>query len=320
MLETPVAFFIFNRPDTTRRVFEEIARAKPRQLLIVADGPRNDRPGEAERCAETRSIVEKVNWECEVIKNYSGINLGCKRRVSSGLNWVFDQCLEAIILEDDCLPHPSFFRFCSELLTAYRHDDRVMTISGNNFQFGKKRGNGSYYFSRYPHIWGWASWRRAWKFYDVNMLRWPELRDTDWLHKLLNNPEAARYWHSVINQCFDNRVDTWDVQWVFSCWQQSGLVIIPNINMVANIGFGEDATHTKEDIYELGDLQALKMTFPLIHPEDVEANNKADQYTFRRIFARDVYRPTLGRRIVNYIFSKLPKGFKAMIKAAYRSN
>lgn len=151
-LTTPVAFLVFNRPDTTIRVFEEIRRARPPKLLVVADGARADRPGEAEKCAQVRAIVEQVDWECGVLKNYADDNMGCKRRISSGLDWVFANVEEAIILEDDCLPHPSFFRFCEELLRRYRDDERVMMISGDNFQFGKKRTDYSYYFSKYPHI------------------------------------------------------------------------------------------------------------------------------------------------------------------------
>lgn len=156
-LKTPVAFLIFNRPDTTRRVFAEIAKARPPKLLVVADGPRADHPDDVEKCAAVRAIIDGIDWDCKVLTNYSDINLGCKRRVSSGLDWVFDTVEEAIILEDDCLPHPAFFRFCEEMLNKYRDDKRIAMISGDNFQFGRKRTEYSYYFSRYPHIWGWAS-------------------------------------------------------------------------------------------------------------------------------------------------------------------
>jgi hypothetical protein len=181
-IKTPVAFLVFNCPDTTIRVFEEIRCARPPKLLVVADGPRADRPGEADKCQAVRAVIETVDWPCEVLKNYSDVNLGCKIRVSSGLDWVFEQVEEAIILEGDCLPHPTFFRFCEELLETYRDDERIGMISGDNFQFGRKRGDASYYFSRYNHIWGWASWRRAWQHYDRNMAIWPKFRDDHWLN------------------------------------------------------------------------------------------------------------------------------------------
>lgn len=301
MLETPVAFFIFNRPDTTRRVFEEIAKVEPRQLLIVADGPRSDRPGEEARCAQARAIVEQISWDCNVLRNYSDTNLGCKQRVSSGLNWVFDQCEDAIILEDDCLPHASFFIFCSNLLSKYRDNDRIMTISGNNFQSGIQRGNGDYYFSRYQHIWGWATWRRAWKHYDVAMHDWPQLKDTTWLNQILNNLQAVRYWQTIMNKCYENEIDTWDIQWLFTCWHQDGIAIIPNYNLVANIGFGEDATHTVNDLCGVSNLKTYEFKFPLTHPQQVRVDITADNFTFNRVYAKEQVNHRLARRITNYL-------------------
>src|SRR5215831_3805810 len=158
-MRTPVALIIFNRPDVTERVFAEIAHARPRKLLVIADGPRFNRPGEAEKCTATRAIIDRVNWECEVLKNYSDVNLGCGGRESSAMIWIFEQAEEAIILEDDTLPQPTFFRFCEELLEKYRDDERVMHISGDNWLFGQKRISDSYFFSHYCLSWGWASWR-----------------------------------------------------------------------------------------------------------------------------------------------------------------
>lgn len=196
-LKTPIAFIIFNRPDTTARVFAEIAKAKPPKLLVVADGARSNRQGEAEKVAATRAIIEQVNWPCEVITNFSDKNLGCKNRVSTGIDWVFEQVPEAIILEDDCLPDPSFFRFCEEMLEKYRDDQRIGMISGDNLQFGRRRNNDSYYFSRYVHIWGWASWRDKWQSsYDVRMKKWPEVRDGNWLVDMVRNKKEASVWAS----------------------------------------------------------------------------------------------------------------------------
>jgi len=148
-LTTPVAFLIFNRPDTTEKVFAEIAKAKPPKLLVVADGPRAAKPGEIEKCEAVRSIVERVDWDCEVLKNYSDVNMGCRTRVSSGLDWVFENVEEAIILEDDCLPNQSFFKYCQELLQYYRHNEKIFSISGSNWQFGGRIYDKSYYFSKF---------------------------------------------------------------------------------------------------------------------------------------------------------------------------
>lgn len=283
-LRTPVAFIIFNRPDTTERVFAEIAKARPPKLLVVADGPRANRPDEAEKCAVTRDIIKRVDWDCKVLTNFSDVNLGCKRRVSSGIDWVFEQVPEAIILEDDCLPHPSFFRFCEELLERYRHDTRIMAISGDNFQFGQKRGDYSYYFSRYNHVWGWASWRRAWQHYDVNMGKWPEARDGKRLAGILGDARQRRYWTDMFERVHRGLIDTWDYQWTFACWIQNGLTVLPNVNLISNIGFGADATHTHK-VSAYADMRIEPVEFPLRHPEIILSQLEADAYTARGSFS-----------------------------------
>jgi hypothetical protein len=277
-LTTPVVFIIFNRPDTAAKVFEKIREAKPRKLLVVADGPRDKREGEAEKCAETRAILEKVDWDCEVLTNFSEVNLGCKRRVSSGLDWAFDMVEEAIILEDDCLPHRTFFRFCQELLAKYRDDERIMMISGDNMQFGKKRINASYYFSQYNHIWGWASWRRAWKtYYDVNMKLWPMVRDGGWLKDIVHEKKEQNFWHQIYERVYRGNIDTWDYQWNFACWINSGLTILPNVNLVSNLGFAQGAAHTTS-YNKFADMAVEELKFPLDHPSFVIRNTIADKY------------------------------------------
>ena len=285
--KTPVAFLIFGRPEATERVFVEIAKARPRKLLVVADGPRRNQPGESQRCAEVRKIVERVDWDCELFKNYSDENMGCKRRVSSGIDWVFASVEEAIFLEDDCLPHPSFFRFCDEMVERYREDERIMAISGDNFQFGRKRWDYSYYFSRYPHVWGWASWRRAWKHYDVNMSRWPMIKKAGWLDDILQNKREAAYWTEVFDQVSRGEVGTWDYQWVFACWLQSAFAILPNVNMVSNIGFGGDATHTGRRS-KVAEMATEEMAFPLTHPPILLRDSRADRETAKLFFRRSL--------------------------------
>jgi len=293
-LTTPVAFLIFNRPDTTARVFEAIRQAKPPQLLVVADGPRPDRPDDIEKCKAARAIIEGVDWDCEVLTNYSDVNLGCKNRVSSGLDWVFSLVEEVIILEDDCLPHPSFFRFCQDLLDYYRDDKRIMAISGDNFQLGRNRTEYSYYFSRYSHIWGWATWRRAWQYYDVKMKLWQEIRDGNWLESILGKTQAVKYWTKIFQTYYDGKIDTWDYPWNFACWIQNGLTILPNVNLVSNIGFGEDATHTIGSKSRLANLGVQEMNFPLKCPPFLIRNEGADNYTQKNIF-----NPNLFQRIKN---------------------
>lgn len=282
-VKTPVAFIIFNRPDTTACVFAEIVRAKPLKLLVIADGPRPHRDGEVERCAETRAIIDRVDWDCEVLTNYSGINLGCKNRVASGINWVFEQVPEAIILEDDCLPDPTFFRFCEELLARYRDDERISMIGGANFQFGRRRTEASYYFSRYNHVWGWASWRRAWRHYNPCAVAWPALRDGGWLQTLIHSADERRYWSSAFQAVYDEKIDTWDYQWNLAAWIQGMVAVVPETNLISNIGFGAGATHTNSaSIFAA--IQTGSMTFPLRHPDSMLPHSVADEFTARSMF------------------------------------
>lgn len=281
-ISTPIAFIIFNRPDNTIRVFSEIAKAKPSKLLIIADGPRYSHPDEAEKCAAARAIVEQVDWDCEVLTNYSDINLGCRKRISSGLNWLFSLVEEAIILEDDCVPDPSFFHFCENLLERYRFDERIMFVSGNNFQFGQKRTKNSYYFSQYTRsnlpVWGWASWRRAWQHYDVDMKLWNLVKEENWLIDITGDHRAAKEWRKILQAVDDKIIDTWDYQWLFSCWLQNGLVILPNVNLVSNIGYGSNATHTLY-VDEYANIPIQTMSFPIQHPLFVVGDKQADKFT-----------------------------------------
>ncbi|GIV76369.1 MAG: hemolytic protein HlpA [Litorilinea sp.] len=279
-MQTPVIFLIFNRPDTTAQVFAEIAKARPRRLLVVADGPRPHRPDDVEKCAAARAIIDQVDWDCEVMTNFAETNMGLKDRVASGLTWGFEQVEEAIVLEDDCVPHPTFFRFCEELLAKYRHDSRVMTISGNNFQFGRRRTSYSYYFSRYNHCWGWASWRRAWQYYDHEMRLWPEIRDGNWLYDILQDRSAVRYWRRIFQRTYDNEINSWAYRWTFACWVQSGLTVLPAVNLVSNVGFDQEATHTRGRS-RVAYLPTEPLNWPLMHPpfviQDIEADRSTHQ-------------------------------------------
>jgi hypothetical protein len=291
-LRTPVAFVIFNRPDTTRRVFDAIARARPSRLLVVADGPRETRPDDAAKVAATRAIIDQVDWDCEVLTNYSTDNLGCRRRVASGIDWVFEQVEEAIVLEDDCLPHPSFFRFCEELLDRFRDDDRVSAVGGANYHPGVRLNDDSYYFSKYPYIWGWASWRDRWKgTFDVDMAAWPRVRDR--AADVLGDAREGAHWARVFDEVHAGRIDTWDVQWAFACMLAGRSAVVPNVNLISNIGFGADATHTVQST-AVASLEAEAMPFPLRHPDGVFQSLTLD----RRYFEHYVDIP-LHRRVRN---------------------
>ena len=309
-MKTSVAFFIFNRPDTTARVFAEIAKARPPRLLVVADGARADRPGEREACLAARAVIERVAWPCEVLTNFSETNMGCKSRVSSGLDWVFEHVEEAIILEDDCLPHPSFFPFCDELLERYRTDERVMAISGDNFQRGRRRSPSSYYFSHYVHVWGWATWRRAWRHFDVEMKDWAALRETSWLRDTLGDESAARYWRSIFDQVAAGRVNTWDYQWLFACWANNGLSIAPEVNLVSNIGFGANSTHTVSVDEDVSNLPTSEMQFPLQHPHLMVRHREADDFESRHVFKCESADRRLSTRMRRRLADLIPAAIR----------
>lgn len=277
-MNTPVAFLIFNRPDVTARVFDSIRRARPAQLLVVADGPRPERPGEAEKCAATRAIIDRVDWDCDVRRCFSDVNLGCGPRVATGLDWVFAEADRAIILEDDCLPDPSFFRFCEEMLEKYQDDERVMNVLGSNFQAlpVPKAGRNSYRFSQFHVPWGWATWRRAWRHYDLGAAGWPEAEG--WLAGLFRDRRDVRFWaRTFASVSGKERPHTWDYQWTFACWRQSGLSIVPDAHLVSNIGFGPEATHTTG--YTVGaDAPTTAMEFPLRHPSAVVRDAALDDF------------------------------------------
>lgn len=282
-LQTAVLFLIFNRPDVTAQVFDTIRQARPPRLYVAADGPRLGRPGEVQRVAQARAVATAVDWPCEVKTLFRDKNLGCKAAVSGGITWFFEQEEQGIILEDDCLPNQSFFWFCEELLNRYADENEVSTITGGNFQSGADRNEGTYYFSRYNHVWGWASWRRAWRCYDGELLFWPEWKKSeDWAREIPDKVERS-YWTKVFDRMFDKQIDTWDYPWMASVWFSGGLTATPNVNLVSNIGHGADATHTLNANSPLADM-ATKDLGVVEHPTEVVQDIEADRYVFDHHF------------------------------------
>ena len=299
-----VVLIIYNRPDLTAEVFSAIARVRPARLFVIADGPKPERPGDAELVQLTRRTVADVDWECEVVRNYAETNIGCRARVTSGMNMVFGKVDDAIVLEDDCVPHPSFFRFCRELLDRYRDDSRVFHIGGDNFQRGKKWGNASYYFSKYTHGWGWATWRRAWQFFDSTIRDWPEFRDSGGLKRICPIPQEEKYWFDRFEEVYAGRPDIWDFAWNFACWQRQSLAIVPQVNLVSNIGFRADAMHTREYDSFISSLPAQDIG-RIVHPEKMERNDAADRRAFWSAFVR---RPPAWRRFIAAITNRYTYG------------
>lgn len=281
--KSPVLFIIFNRPNTTARVFEKIREAQPSRLYIAADGPRTNREGEAALCAQTREVAAKVDWDCDVKTLFKEKNVGCKEAEASAMTWFFDNEEEGIILEDDCLPANSFFRFCDVLLEKYRFDTRIRHITGNNFQRGKKWGNASYYFSKNTHGWGWAGWRRVWKDYDKDLKQYDEKDIKEKLTNVFDDSLVIESWYNIFKGLKAGEINTWDYQYGLINFFNNGLCITPNVNMVSNIGFGADATHTTESDHIFANIPVVEID-EITHPIYFLAEKQADAYTLNDQF------------------------------------
>jgi len=291
-LKTPILFLVFNRPDTTKRVFEEIKKAKPKQLFIAADGPRTKE--EEEKTNSVRKyVISNINWPCKVKKLFRRKNLGCKYAVSGAIDWFFDNVTEGIILEDDCLPDKSFFRFCQELLKRYKNDERIMSISGQNY-IGKFNVQESYLFSKYAFIWGWATWKRAWEKMDFELKKYCEIKKEEKLKKNYPNFIERKLRERKIRNVLNKKVDTWDIQWSVSHNINKKLCIIPKINLVENIGFSNNNfTNTKENYWDKKFLhhKANEMKFPLKHPKEFDINRGF----FNKYILREILRISLKK-------------------------
>jgi hypothetical protein len=272
MYNVPILVLIFKRPDLTQLVFDQIREIKPKQLFISADGARSHKEGEAEQVAATRKIFEAVDWDCEVKTLYREENLGCRKAVSGGINWFFEQVEHGIILEEDCVPDLSFFPFVKEMLEKYQDNDEVMAISGLNLidsQFSEL--NDSYLFTKFVFYWGWATWRSAWKKNDVHMKRFPEFVENNYIERLLANTSAQKYLQQKFHETHTKQNDSWAYAWFYSCVLNNGLSIVPKYNLVQNVGFGEEATHTNfaEKSFQT---TSKPLTFPLNHPKEIKAS------------------------------------------------
>ena len=304
LLKTAVLFLVFNRPDTTTKVFEKIRQAKPPRLYVACDGPREGNDEDKEKVTKAREIATKVDWPCKVKTLFRDKNLGCKKGVSTAITWFFEHEEQGIILEDDCVPHLDFFTFCENLLDHYAENEKVSIISGNNFQNGKWRGDASYYFSKYNHIWGWASWRRAWKHYQGDIKFWPKWSNSNaWLNYMPDKVER-KDWKKIFDQIYAGQIDSWAYPWTASTWYKDGLTATPNVNLVSNIGFGKDATHTFSENDKSANAPAQEIG-EIIHPVEIKRNIEADRYNFdnffdgaNKRFPQNIFR--LPKRIIKY--------------------
>lgn len=279
-MNVPVLLLIFNRPNFTRQVMEKIRLAGPTKLYVASDGPRHSVPSDSELVRRSRNVVGETQLECDVKKRYLDENLGCKNAISSAIEWFFDNEERGIILEDDCLPSPDFFYFCERLLEYYAEDRRVSAITGSNYQLGLARGTGGYYFSKYNHCWGWATWRNRWKgVFDASMEGYEEWKKSDKWHELFLHRAEERHWSWVFDRVRRQEIDSWAYPWTASVWRAGGLTAVPNRNLITNIGFGEGATHTRRSDHQLASMPTGSLG-ALAHPIKIEADELADAKTF----------------------------------------
>lgn len=302
---TPILFIVFNRKDITLRAFNEIRKQQPKYLYVAADGPRPHIPDEKEKCEAVRDIFKSIDWDCELKVKFNENNLGCGKAPKSAISWFFDNVEQGIILEDDCIAHQDFFPYCEEMLNYYKDQEEIMVISGDNFQDGLQRGTASYYFSAYPITWGWASWHRAWKNYDFYLDDYSltEFKNSIKFYNFRWN--QRQMWIDKFLSMKKRGYDAWDYQFSFHIWKNRGLCIIPNKNLVSNIGFGDTATHTTNDTFSALNIKTAPI-LPIIHTEKiVQPNLNADNYYYFKYLHKPILQ--LIWRTIKRIFFLKPK-------------
>jgi hypothetical protein len=303
MNKSPILFLIFNRPESTLIVFNKIREYKPSKLYIAADGPRIDNINDISLCSQTREIVKSIDWKCEVQYLLREENKGCKIAVSEAINWFFNHEEYGIIIEDDCLPDITFFDFCTNMLEKYINNNNIFSIGGNCFLPKKYRSiESSYFFSKHVEIWGWATWRRAWNLYDVNLTNYPSEIELLKNSNYFDNIDNFQHWNNIFNKLYTNQIDTWDYQWVYTVWVNDGLTILPTKNLVKNIGFNQFATHTKIENKFFENFNIEPITFPLSHPLEIKRNKTNDKWIDNNVngFNKNIFRKTASK-IKNFL-------------------
>ncbi len=296
-LQTAVLFLVFNRPDTTKQVFEAIRQARPSRLYVAADGAREGKPGEAELVEQVRQIATEVDWPCEVKTFFRDKNLGCKYAVSSAISWFFENEEQGIILEDDCLPVQSFFWYCEELLNKYKDDENIYLISGDARGSEAIGMQGDYGFCKYPLIWGWASWSHAWSKYDVSLSDWQRVSKESVINNFTDHGPAKKFWFKTFSEVCSGNIDTWDYQLVYTLCINQGKCIVPKLNLISNIGFGNNATHT----FDIASKDFNRKTFDLRLPLNHNPSS-GDEVNINRYFDKNLFfQMTIFERVVKKI-------------------
>lgn len=293
---TPTLLIIFNRSDTALQVINQLRLAAISKLYIYCDGAREEKVGELKILKEVQqTLMANIDWPCTLVTNFKEKNEGPRLAIGHAINWFFENEEEGIILEHDCVPAPSFFTYCETLLKHYRDDERIMHISGDNFQFGKTIGDGTYYFSKITHIWGFATWKRAWKYYDVDMKLYPEFKKENRINDIVFDKRSVKFWNEIFEKTYQKKLQTWDYQWNFAMWCQNGLSILPNKNLVSNVGFDKMALNTVNPNHKLAAMKTFEL-IEIIHPKFIVAHSEPDESTIKEEIYPNKFK---------YLFNKL---------------
>jgi len=307
-LKTAVLFLVFNRLDTTKQVFQAIRQAKPPRLYVAADGARSYKDGEHEKVEAVRKyIIQNIDWDCKIDTLFRDQNLGCKYAVSEAITWFFKNEERGIILEDDCLPSQSFFWYCEELLVKYNDNETIYLVSSDSRgseHFGMKEDYG---FCKYPLIWGWASWARVWDNYDTELEDWPKQKRV-LPTSISSHKPTVMFWKEIFQRMFDNQIDTWDYQLCYLTFKNRGKCIVPRVNLVSNIGFGVDATHTIDDKSKNANRKRYDINIPLNHSPSLSSEKKINKYYDRNEFFSE------SKPVISRIIDKITRIIKLKLK------
>jgi hypothetical protein len=312
MFDTPILFLIFNRPEVTKITFERLKELKPYKLYVAADGPRAHKANEIELCEQTRAIIKNIDWKCELKTLFREQNIGCGKAVSEAITWFFNEEEAGIIMEDDILPDISFFNYCAYMLNYYKNDETVMHIGGSNYLYQHKTKY-SYIFSPIPFIWGWATWKRAWRKYDFSMKDFYLFAREETIYQYYPDKKLAEYWLNNFRQMYYNQIDTWDYQWVFCIYINNGMAIIPSVNLVSNIGFGSDATHTFDSGSIFSKHKTYQLSDTIVHPEKKQMDTESAFLFYKKVEQLpEVNKPKINFRVrlINKLYNLKLKLFK----------
>jgi hypothetical protein len=287
MFDVPILLIVFKRKDTLLKILEVIQQINPSKIYIASDAAKSDNPDDLKKNEAVKKCIESFPFSCEVVTNFQKENLGCGKGPKAAIDWFFKHEEIGIILEDDCLPDVSFFEFCRSLLQTYENDYRIMSISGNNYLSNNINISSSFYFTKYPNIWGWATWRRAWKLMDWEMNDYIKFINQNTLSEYVNTQSEFWYWKKIFDNVYNNEsaIECWDYQWLYSIWKNHGYGIAPAVNLVKNIGFDDDATHTNHQPIWYNNVTIEKLT-SITYPDEIMINQEADDYQFNHIINR----------------------------------